>query len=395
MNFKAIFFLFLGLDIFILLFQATQLSISYRELLFLQESNSLLSHIINASLTYFGQNDFALRIPMILLHVGSVLLLYEISKEYLNERNRLWLSVIYMMLPGVVSASLIISSASIVIFGLFLFVYVYKKEWQFFYMPLLLLYALISGGFIYLFAALMLYALYKKEKQLFIYLFLLFGINVYLFGINARGAPSGHFLDTIGIYAAVFTPIVFIYVVYVLYRKFLTKEIDVLWYISTTSLVVSLILSFRQRIEVAHFAPYILVALPLAAKTFYSSYRVRLRMFRKNYRNIFIVSFVFLLINITFVFFNKYLYLFLENPRKHFAYEMHIAKELAIELKKRDINCLSTDKKMQMRLSFYGISKCNDYKLLENEKNNQSLSNVTISYKNKVVYLANVTNINK
>jgi hypothetical protein len=394
MNYRLIFFLLLGIDIFILLFQTTELSISAKEAFFLQESSSLLSRVVNTSLHYFGNNDFALRLPMILLHILSVVLLYEIAKEYLNERNRLWLSLVYMMLPGVVSASLIISSASIVIFGLLLFVYCYQKKYIFIYMPLLLVYALVSSGFMYLFLALMFYTAYKKEKLFFTYVTLLFFISMYLFGINARGTPSGHFLDSIGVYSAIFTPIIFIYTVYVLYRKLLTKDVELLWFISTTALVLSLVLSFRQRIEVAHFAPYLLVAFPVVAKTFYSSYRVRLRMFRKNYRTIFILSFAFLLLNTTLIFFNKYLYLVLKNPEKHFAYDMHIAKDVAKELKSQEITCVTTNKKMQARLAFYGISKCNDFRLVESSKNNLMPINVTISYKNRGVYFANVTKVN-
>jgi hypothetical protein len=73
---------------------------------------------------------------------------------------------------------------------------------------------------------------------------------------------------------------------------------------------------------------------------------------------------------------------------------MHVAKELATQLKLQNINCVNTEPKMSKRLKFYGITKCNTYVLIENYQPKKDLSNVTISYNNKLLYSANVTKIN-
>ncbi|MBU1993709.1 hypothetical protein KKC15_03260, partial [bacterium] len=185
-----------------------------------------------------------------------------------------------------------------------------------------------------------------------------------------------------------------IYIFYILYRRLLTKNIDLLWFISFVPLIFSLLLSFRQRVDVEHFAPYLIIALPLAAQTFYSSYRIRLKIFRKKYKILFTVSLIFLLLNSFLVFFNKYLYNVLENPRKHFAYKMHIAKELADKLKKSGITCVHTNDQMLKRLKFYGVTECNENILTEKDMNNPDAQYATISYKNKIVYIYNVTKIN-
>ena len=52
----------------------------------------------------------------------------------------------------------------------------------------------------------------------------LLAISVYLYGFNSHGLPKGHFLDALGLYATIFTPIIFIYIFYVLYKRFLTKK---------------------------------------------------------------------------------------------------------------------------------------------------------------------------
>jgi hypothetical protein len=395
MNNRYILFLILGLDAIILILQTGELSISYYEASLLYGEFSALQTIIKTSIYFFGQNDFALRFPMIFFHFMSVLLLFKISKKYLkNERNRVWLILIFILLPGVMSSALIVNSAGFVLFGLLLFVYMYENYSDKILYPLLTIYLFINEGFIYLFLALTFFSLYKKEKLFFIFNLILFLISLFLYGIDTHGTPKGYFLDSIAIYAAIFTPIVFIYLFYVLYKRYLTKEIDILWFISTVVFIFSLLLSFRQRVNIEHFAPYLLLSLPLMAQTFEHSYRVRLNQFRKNYKIIFIVSLSLLFINSSVVFFNQYLYIIIQKPKKHFSYKMHVAKELAKELKNRDINCVTTDEKMSERLKFYGVTQCNKNILRQDVLETKNSKNVTISYKNRVVYSTSVTKIN-
>lgn len=393
---RLIFFSILLIDAIILFFLTAEISISYREAALLYGDFSFLQLLVNSSLYFFGENDFALRLPMILLHILSVVLLSEISKKYVESpKNRLWLILLFVLLPGVVSSALIINSAGVLIFGSFLFVYIYEKNPKTSIYTLLPLYALIDAGFIYLFLALMAYHVLKKEKYNFLYALLLFIFSAYIYGFEAHGRPSGHFLDAIGAYAAIFSPIIFIYIFYALYRRYLTDKIDLTWYIASSALLISLILSFRQRVSIEYFAPYLMLALPLAAQTFISSYRVRLKMFRKRYKAIFVVSFMLLFVNTLVVLFNKELYLILDNPKKHFAYDMHIANELAQELKAQNINCVTTDEETQLRLKFYGVSDCKKYILTKNNFNKNRDQNVTIGYRNIVLYSGNVTKVNK
>lgn len=387
--------LFLVIDALLLSFQISELSISYDETTLLNGSFSTLQLLIKASFLIFGQNDFALRFPMIFMHIMSALLLYNISKEYLKiERNRLWLLLVFILLPGVMSAAIVVNKAGFILFGLLLFVYLYKRFSSRLYYPLLIFYMLIEGNFVYLFMALSLFGLYTKNRNLFLLNVTLTALSLLLYGIDMHGSPKGYFLDSLGLYAAIFTPIVFVYLFYVLYRRCLTKDLDVLWFIAAVALVLSLLLSFRQKIAIEYFAPYVILSLPLVAQTFEHSYRVRLNQFRKTYKLIFALSLAFLALNSSVVFLNKYLYLVLKQPKKHFTYKMHVAKELAAELKSRGIECVNTNKKMAKRLEFYGVTKCNNYILEENYLDTVDRNNVTISYKNRIVYSANVTNIN-
>ena len=392
---RLILFSVLSIDVVILLFQASTLSISSHEVGLLYGDFSFIQYIVNQSLHIFGTNDLALRTPMILLHFLSVLLLYKISKNYLvDKRNRIWLLIIFILLPGVLSSALLVDSAGLSIFGLLLFVYIYENfsiKYTYF---LLFLFSLLDGVFVYLFISLIVYSLYKKNKLYLIANIAFLILSLFLYGIKTEGSPEGHLIDTIGLYAAIFTPVIFIYIFYILYRRFLSKDINVLWFISSIPLLISLLLSFRQNIVIENFAPYLIIALPLSAQTFYAAYRVRLKPFRTKYKIIFALSALFLSVNFIVVLFNRELYLFIEKPQKHFARKMHIAKELAYELKARGFHCISNQDLMAQRLKFYGIDNCDTYQLRELDLDNNEKNSVTISYKYRPIYKAIVTNIN-
>ena len=394
MKYKIIFFLILGLDGLNLFFQTSEISIAYRETLILNGDISPLQILVKISMFLFGQNDFALRLPMIATHILSAILFFDISKRYVNERNRLWLLLIFVLLPGVLSAALLLDEAGLIIFGLLFFIWTYLRGYKLSYYLLLSSFAFLDNSFIYLFLSLSIYSIYTKDKQFFIFNMLAFFISIFSFGIDAHGMPKGHFLDSLGLYAAIFSPIIFIYIAFVLYRRYLSKELDVIWFVASITFVISLLLSFRQVIPIEHFAPYLIISLPLAAQTFVRSYRVRLKMFRGKYRAIFILSFVFLLTNSFVVLFNKDIYRFINTPKKHFVHKFHVAKELAQELKNRSIDCVHTNYKMQQRLHFYGVTKCDNNVLSFKPINSRKSNIVTISYRNKPVFSTYVTKIN-
>ena len=396
MNVKQKLFVLLSLDLLFLFFEINGLSISYGEADILYNRHTFLSFIVNFSTELFGNNDFALRIPMVLLHFGSVLLLYLISKEYIKqELYRLIFVLLFVFLPGVLSSAIVVNIAGLLIFGILLYIYLSQKHYNVSANLLLLVFLFVDRGFGLLYLGLCLYFLFsKKDIYLFVYTLILYIFSIHIYGFNAHGMPTGHFLDIIGVYSAILTPIIFIYLIYVLYRRAISKEIDEIWYISSVAILLSFILSFRQRVAVEYFAPYLIVALPLVAQTFISSYRVRLKIYRKRYKIAFWVSLGFIFINLVVVLCNKELYLLLNNPKKHFVYNMNVAKGVAQQLKSKSITCVTTDNEMQLRLKFYGISQCDKYILKELKLNSKEIPSVTISYKNRPLYKAVVTKLN-
>ena len=145
MKYRIILFIILGLDAFILFFQTTQISISPSEASLLYGDTSFLQQLIKLALKIFGQNDFGLRFVVIFFHLSSVWLLYKISARYLTlQRNRLWLVLVFVLLPGVISAALVVSHAGFIIFGLFLYIYLSQKSNDYYLAILLFLYALLD-----------------------------------------------------------------------------------------------------------------------------------------------------------------------------------------------------------------------------------------------------------
>jgi hypothetical protein len=391
---NTIFALLLGVNFLILVAQIQGLSISFYEANILYTDTSPLKNYITFFLNTFGWNDYALRLPMIVLHLLSATLLYQISSYYVSRRDdRLWVLLIYLLLPGITSSALLVSNAGLKIVAIFAFVYTYLrfKDWSLLVLPLFIF---LDETAILLYFSIALFGFFRKQ-------WLMGSISVGLmmgaffhFGIDVGGKPEGRFLDALGIYSAIFSPIVFVYLFYVLYRRYMSNERDLLWMIASIMFIFSLLLSFRQKVNIQDFAPYLMVALPLCAQTFFHTYRVRLSIFRRRYQMLFYGAFILLIMNALVVFFNPWLYKWIKKPKDHFSYSMHVAKELAQTLGSHHIHCVSADDEpMQLRLRFYGIGECKQFHL--SKKANKKSEKVTISYIGTPIYTVYVTKVNK
>lgn len=382
------FYFILAIIVSLLIFTANfSLSISYKEAINLFDNSSVLSLITKSSIYFFGHNDLALRLPFIVFYLLSVVLMYKITKNYFKYNFDRFISIlIFMLLPGVLSASLLVNTAIITTFFTLLYIYYYQTYNKHFYLllPFLLL---LDNSFMILFLALFFFSLKTDDKKLLYISLILFGISVVIFGLPTDGRPKGYFLDTLGIYSAIFSPILFIYFLYTIYKIAINKQQDLSWYISATALILSILVSFRQKIYIEDFAPYVVIAIPAMVKIFIHSYRVRLKEFRKKYNIMAILTVIMLLINVFLTFFNKALYLALPDIKQHFVYQYHFAKELSLELKKRNINnILFDDKSLELRLKFYEINSANEYFLSLKEFYNYD-EKISISYYNKELFV--------
>jgi len=359
---KCLFLILFCLVLSTLFSLANSLSISYGEALNLFINHSVLSVIIKSSTYLFGMNNIVLRFPFFLFYVLSVFLMYLNTKIFFKKESDRYINLtLFMALPGILSASLLVNSAILVTFFTLFYIYYYNTFKRHSY-ALLFLFLFIDNSFAILFLALFFYSLNKKDTKLLIISLLLFGISMSIYGFDAGGKPRGFLLDTFAIYASIFSPLLFIYFLYSIYRAGIKKNRTLTWYISSTSLLFSLLLSLRQRVYIEDYAPFVVIFLPYMIKIFFHTIRVRLPQFRKYHYYISFLVLIILFLNILGTLFYKSIYLLLDNPKKHFAYKYNIAKEVSKQLKKNGINKIeSDDKKLLLRLRFYGIKKGNDY----------------------------------
>lgn len=382
-KYDYLFYFILSILVVILIYVSNTLSISYKEALNVFENSSVLTYITKTSIYIFGQNDIALRLPFTIFYTLSVLLMYKLTLNYFKYKKDQFLSIlIFMILPGVLSASLLVNSAIVVLFFTLLYIYIYEKNKEH---PIWLLFLLvfIDNSFAIFFLALFFFSLKEKEKKLIYLSLFLFSLSMYIYGFQTEGKPKGYFLDTFAIYATIFSPLMFIYFIYTIYRAGIKNERTFVWYISTTALLVSLLFSFRQRVYIEDFAPYVVISIPFMLKMFYHSYRVRLSVFRRKHYILGLIVLFMLLVNCLLTIINKPLYLFLPDEKKHFAYKYHFAKDIASKLKSYGINKINVnDERLQLRLKYYGIEKGNQFYVSKN-KNENVIKTLIISYYNK------------
>lgn len=389
-------FLILLLSNFVLLAGAISgLSISEHEARIVYQQQTLLHELLEVSFTLFGQNDYGLRLPFVVIHLLNTILIYRISRHLLRHRRDALLSaLVFTMLPGITSAALLVSKSGIVIFCVLLFVYIYrvlKKEQL--ALLLLPLFLLLDNAFAVMFLALFFFGIAQRDHKLVIGGALLFGLSMSLFGFDSSGKPRGYLPDTFGVYAAIFSPLVFLYFIYAIYRIGIKEFKPLLWHIVATALFLSLLLSLRQKVRIEDFAPFFVVGIPLMMQVFFKGLRVRLRPFRTTYRGLFLVAFVSLGINYLAVLGNHWLYPLLQKPERHFAYDYHAAKELAAQLQALGLEQIVTEEKgLGLRLRFYGIASGGDHKLVL-QKQTPDDQEVSIFYTEETILKRYVTKI--
>ena len=385
-------FLICLIDFVFLLYAANSLSISYNEAEIFFQKHSLLGYILKLSAHFFGQNDLAVRGVMIFFHIASVVLMYKVSKFYIKlEFDRIIAVLLFVLLPGTLASALIINNAGICIALALLCIYLFHIKKKILFGIFLCLAFFIDGDFLIFYAGFFIFALYKRKPPLAWLSAILFLLTLYFFGFETNGRPSGHFIDTFGIFAAVFSPFVFIFFVYTIYRIWVKEKKDLLWFIAICSFCFCMIVSVRQRLELEQFLPFCVIATPLMVRVFFNSYRVRLPKFRKGHKICTGLVMLFLIFNWSAIIFNQVFYLFLNDPTKHLTYKFDVAKELADKLKEAGVQDIATeDTRLALRLKFYGIKTKSYSKNLLSSADLDEESKFSIEKMGKVVANFNI-----
>ncbi len=306
------------------------------------------------------------RIYFILFGLVSIVLFYHLTRRYFKHPSDATLStLIFMILPGIVTGMILANVSIIVLVLVLLFVLCHERchKWQHIVVLALIMLALffVHRAAVIFFVAVVLYAWIEKEKKLLILSLSFTIVSLYLSkGIEIGGRPSGHFLEIFGLYAAVFSPLLFLYFFYAMYRILLRESKTLLWYISFTALAFSLLLSLRQKVYITDFAPYVMLSVMLMLNIYNHSVRVRLPEFQRRYRIGFWVVMGTLFLSFALTVLHRPLFELLKDPTQHFAYRIYKIQGLAEKLASEGVSCYdSRSKRVGYTLRFYGIPPCN------------------------------------
>ena len=331
------------------------------------------SHNVVTTLMHWGERLFAsmptlkmfgLRLFFILFGFVSILLFYKLSRDYfVRPKDAMLATTIFMLLPGIVTGMTLANVSIIVLTLVLLFVLLYEhrlKSYDLLLPLIMLVLFFIHEASLIFFIALMLYAWRHKEQKLFSVSTAFVLVSLYLSkGIEIGGRPSGHFLEVFGLYATVFSPLLFLYFFYAMYRILLREEKNLIWYISFIALAFSLLLSLRQKVYITDFAPYVMISVILMLNTLNNSVRVRLPQFQKWYRVGFYTVMITLLFTFFAILFHRQLFYLFDDPKRHFAYRIYKPYFLAQSLKEKGIKCYDDASSREIyALRYYGIYEC-------------------------------------
>ncbi len=329
------------------------------------------SHDIVSVLMHWGEylagGFLGIRIFSIFFGFLSIFLFYELSRRYFKQRKYVYMATtLFMFLPGILTATTLSNVAIIVLPLVLLFVLMYERH-SFWILPFVMLALFfIHEASIIFFVAVLAFGIAHKDKKLSIFAAAFLFAFVYLAkGIEIGGRPSGHFLEIFGLYASVFSPFLFFYFFYALYRILLREKKTLLWYISFTALAFSLLLSIRQRVYITDFAPYVTIAIILMLDVFNHSVKVRLPEFQKRYKRAFYVVVSFLVLSVLIIIFHRVFFYFLKDPSQHFAYRIYKPYFLEKKLKEEGVECYNDTRGREIdQLKYYHINKCQNYQVI-------------------------------
>ncbi len=360
---------------FLLLYGAAKLGIGPDEAKILFASSGWLYRLA-VSMYRLDASELVVRLPVVIVATLNVYLFYLLARRYLKKSyDAFFAAVLYSLLPAVLGAGVILNKAPFLIF--FTALLLLLSPLHILGMVLALCLLFLDKAFAILFLALGAYAIYKRRWKTAAFYLLLFVASLTIFGFDVGGKPKSYFLDTFAIFGAIFSPLLFLYFFYVIYRILVKERKDILWFVSAIAFLFALFLSFRQKILLLDFAPFAVFGVILMVRTFLHSVRSRLPRYRKRFYWVLLVVLFFMLLNDFALIFNDF---FIGRIPRHFAKQYYVGKLLAQKLRQKKIGCIeSQERALALQLRFYGIGKCSLYRL--NRKGGEVLN---VKYNGKV-----------
>ena len=359
---RTLFYIFLAFYTSALLYLANTIPIGPHEANIYYTDNSVLYFLTHLSEEYFN-SSLAFRFPFVLFGFLNIFLFFMMSKLYFYRLEDSYLATtVYLLLPGIITSIIVVNISVLVMSLVLLFIIFYEKKFVIGEALMMLLLLLFHDASIIFFIALAIFFAFRRERKLFL-ISIAFSATALLYfnGLDISGKPKGEFLQLFGLYMALFSPLVFLYFFYSLYRIWLREKKDILWYISVISFIFSILLSLRQQVDMTDFAPYVIVSVVLMVVTYHKTLYVRLPLFQKSYRLGYNILFGSLIVSALIIILHPLFFYFIEDKTKHFAYAFYEPYWQVLELKEIEKNCYTVkNQKVQYQLKYYGIEKCED-----------------------------------
>lgn len=356
------FYLSISIYLSALIYLAMDMPIGSHEATIYYEGRGLLYHLTHLFDGYFS-NSLEFRLPFLLFGFLNIFLFCKMSRQYFEDIEDSYLAtIIFAILPGIITATILVNIAVIVITLLLIFLIFYEKKMIVGEILTMILLLLIHDASIIFFISLGFFSFAKKDKVLLISS-MLFGIITLLYfnKLDIGGKPIGEFLELFGLYTILFSPFLFFYFFYAIYRIWIRETKDILWYISFTAFISSILLSLRQQIHMTDFAPYVIVSVVLMIKSYHKSLYIRLPQFQAYYRIGFKILFGSLLLSAMVIIFHKSFFYLIKNDSKHFAYKFYQPYWQVLKLKEIGKKCYTVNnQKVQYQLKYYGVERCKE-----------------------------------
>ncbi len=301
-----------------------------------------------------------LRLVPFLLGMLNLRLFYRLLPDYFPQlEDRRFTLVIFSILPGVIAANVLLNDAVFALTLTLLFLLAYRKK--LFWLELLALLLLLSTAtaMFALYLGVAIFAFVRREYRLGIVAAILLVVSLATGLYSIGGRPQGHLPELFGIYAALFSPLFFVYYFYALYRVALEGPRDLYWSISFTALALSILLSIRQQILIVDFSPYLLAGTMIPVMVYFRSLRVRMRRFQTRYRIAGAVVLATLILSSATVALHRPIYLLLGRPGHFFAAPPYLIRDRVEALRAKGYSCHPPVKKRYDALyRFYGLPPC-------------------------------------
>ena len=335
------------------------LSITYREtLVFFGDSLSgKIAALSHAKFAAALGDDLVAKLPNLAISALNLTLIYLTARATLRyPKDALLCALIYAALPCVLMQGALLNETTIPLFFALLICYI-EAKWRKIAYPIVFLAVFLGANVFMLFLALFFFAIYRRNAFAAGFSLFCLALNFYLFGIDISGKPRGEFLGTIGELAALYSPLIFVYFAYALYRAATIKrDKNLLLFVGVTSIAVGVFVSLRQEAQKEVFLFMSLCGFPLCVGQFLSDIRLRIPQFQNAYKRRFYAIALLLFIESAALIFAKNLYATL--PSMRFLEGFFIVREVSERLKEKGIHqVIAPNDKLQKRFEFYGIER--------------------------------------